>query len=263
MEERLKKVSINTNNYLRAGNSSPFLVIYSLMKNERIFLNGMKHGIPIGLAYFAVAFAIGISAKLAGLNAFQGFLASLVTYASAGEYAAFTLIKDNSLYIEMAAIILVANCRYILMSFSFSQRFKENESFLNRLLVGACITDEVYAITIARPGKIEPKFTYGAFLVAVFPWAIGTALGIIVGNLLPSYLVQALAASLYGMFIAIIIPPSKKDRKLIFVIGITYLISFFVSKMNIFMSEGIRIIVLTIGISLIFSFLFPKEEEDA
>lgn len=232
------------------------------MKSGNIFVNGMKHGIPIGLAYFAVAFSLGISAKLAGLNPFQGFLASFVTYASAGEYAAFTLIRDNSLYIEMIAIILVANCRYVLMSFSFSQRFKEDESLINRLLVGACITDEIYAITIARPGKIEPKFTYGAFLVAIFPWSIGTALGIIVGNLLPAYLVKALAASLYGMFIAIIIPPSKKDKKLLFVIGASYLISYIVTKVAINMSEGIRIIVLTISLSVIFAIMFPKEEKE-
>ena len=62
----------------------------------------MKDAIPIGLGYLAVAFSLGIAARNAGMNAFQGFLMSMLNNASAGEYAGITVIAANSPYVEMA-----------------------------------------------------------------------------------------------------------------------------------------------------------------
>ena len=85
-----------------------------------LFRRGMRDGVPIGLGYFAVAFSLGIAAKAAGLTPFQGLIASLSTNASAGEYAAFTLIATNATYLEMALMIFIANARYMLMSCALS-----------------------------------------------------------------------------------------------------------------------------------------------
>ena len=74
--------------------------------NRHILAKGFIDGIPIGLGYFAVAFSLGITARNCGLNAFQGFLASFLNNASAGEYAGFTLIKENATLIEIALITL-------------------------------------------------------------------------------------------------------------------------------------------------------------
>jgi len=43
-------------------------------ERRRVFLAGVRDGVPIGLGYLAVAFSLGIAARNAGLNAFQGFL---------------------------------------------------------------------------------------------------------------------------------------------------------------------------------------------
>ena len=86
-------------------------------------LCGIRDGIPIGLGYLAVSFSLGIAARSAGLNAFQGFLISILNNASAGEYAAFTVIAADSGLLEMALITLITNARYLLMSCSLSQRF--------------------------------------------------------------------------------------------------------------------------------------------
>ena len=52
----------------------------------------MKDGVPIALGYLAVSFSLGIPAGKAGLSPLQGFLASFLCNASAGEYAGFTMI---------------------------------------------------------------------------------------------------------------------------------------------------------------------------
>ena len=68
--------------------------------NSQAFRRGFRDGIPIGLGYLAVSFSIGIAARNIGLNAFQGFLMSLLNNASAGEYAGLTVIAANSPYID-------------------------------------------------------------------------------------------------------------------------------------------------------------------
>ncbi len=181
-------------------------------KHSTALREGIKDGIPIGLGYFAVSFSLGIAARNAGLTALQGFLASLSTNASAGEYAAFIIIAADAPYLEMVLVTLITNARYLLMSCALSQKFSPDTPLYHRLLVGYDVTDEIFGITIARPGILDPFYNYGAILVAAPAWATGTALGIIAGNLLPLRIVSALSVALYGMFIAIIIPPGRNPH---------------------------------------------------
>ena len=66
----------------------------------KIFLSGIRDGIPIALGYYAVAFSLGIIAGNVGLDAFMGFFASFFTRASAGEYAGYTLAGAQAAYIR-------------------------------------------------------------------------------------------------------------------------------------------------------------------
>lgn len=141
-------------------------------------MEGVRDGIPIGLGYFAVAFSLGIAARSAGLTPFQGFLTSILNNASAGQYAGFSMMASDGSYFEMALITLVTNARYLLMSCALSQRFAPGTPAVHRLLIGFDVTDELFGITIARPGLLNPYYTYGAIVAAAPCWATGTALGI-------------------------------------------------------------------------------------
>ncbi len=150
--------------------------------NAQVFRKGMKDAIPIGLGYLAVAFSLGIAARNAGMNAFQGFLMSMLNNASAGEYAGITVIAANSPYVEMAIVTLITNARYLLMSCAMGQRL--TRTFLRTSSAhGFDITDELFGIAIARPGYLHPWYTYGAMTV-IPGWAVGTALGVTAGNML-------------------------------------------------------------------------------
>ena len=181
-------------------------------RNINAFKNGICDGFPIALGYFAVAFSLGIVARKAGLNPFQGFLSSILNHASAGEYAEFTVIMANASYFEMAFVILVTNIRYLLMSCALSQRFAPDIPLFHRLFVGFGITDEIFGISIARAGMLNPWYNYGAMAIALPCWAAGTAMGIVAGNILPVSAVSALSVALYGMFLAVIIPASRTDK---------------------------------------------------
>ena len=231
---------------------------------KHVFVEGLRDGLPIGLGYFAVAFSLGIVAQSAGLNAVQGFIASFFNVASAGEYALFTSIKAGVTYAEVAIITLVVNARYLLMSCALSQKFDPNTSLIHRFFVGFGVTDEIFGITIARPGYINPVYNYGAIAISVPLWSLGTALGIIAGNFLPARIVSALSVALYGMFIAIIIPPAKKNLIIAIAVVVSFISSYICGIIPIVkdLSGGTRTIILTILISSIIAIIKPVEEEN-
>ena len=229
--------------------------------SKKTFCEGMRDGVPIALGYFAVSFSLGIAARRAGFTPFQGFLVSLLNNASAGEYAAFAIIMANATYLEVAVITLIANARYLLMSCALAQRFAPGTPFWHRLVIGYDVTDELFGITIARPGSLNPYYTYGAIVLAAPAWATGTALGIIAGNLLPLRAVSALSVALYGMFL---IPPARKSKVVAALVAISFALSFVCNYLPGIsaLSEGTRTIVLTVAISSAAAVLFPVNQDE-
>ena len=233
---------------------------------KTIILSGMRDGFPIGLGYFAVSFSLGIIAGKAGLNAIEGFISSLFTRASAGEYGGYSVILADASYYEMILICMITNLRYLLMNTALSQKFSASTSLIKRILVAACCTDEIFGISIAYEGDIAPSYVYAATAVAGPMWATGTALGIVAGNVLSTKLVSALSVALYGMFIAIIIPVGKKDKAVLVAIIISFLLSYACSYMPYIsqISSGMRTIILTIVIAAVAAIIHPvAETEDA
>ena len=233
-------------------------------KNKNAFADGIKDGIPIAAGYFAVAFSLGIVAKKAGLNPFQGFLSSFLNHASAGEYAEFTVIMADAPYFEMAFVILITNMRYLLMSCALSQKFHPGTSIVHRFFTGFGITDEIFGISIARAGVLNPYYNYGAMAIALPGWSMGTALGIVAGNVLPASAVSALSVALYGMFVAIIVPAAKRDKIVAGVVIVSFLASFAVSRIGLFshMSDSMKISLLTVVIAGLAAAFFPVNEDD-
>lgn len=227
------------------------------------FLEGMRDAVPIGLGYFAISFSLGIAARNAGLTAFQGFLASLFNNASAGEYAAFTLIQENGTYLEMFIITLIANARYLLMSSALSQKISPKMPFFHRFFIAFDVTDEIFGISVLRKGYLTPAYSYGAFSVALPAWSSGTALGVIIGNILPFNVVSALSVALYGMFLAVIIPAAKKDKAVSVFVLIGFILSYALSVLPFIkdISSGTRTIILTVIISALAALICPKKEE--
>ena len=232
--------------------------------NKRAYLDGLRDGLPIGLGYLAVSFSLGIAAGNAGLNAFQSMLASLLCNASAGEYAGFTLIAAHATYIEVALMTLVANARYLLMSCALSQRFSPDTKLRHRVFMSFHVTDELFAIAIARPGYLNPFYSYGAVTVAAPLWAIGTALGTLAGNLLPLRVVSAFSVALYGMFLAVIIPPARTNKIIAGLIAICFALSAAATYLPVVrdIPEGTRTIILTVVIAAAAALIFPKKEEE-
>lgn len=227
------------------------------------FIKGAKHGLPIGVGYFAVSFSLGITARNAGLTAFQGLIISLLNNASAGEYAGISAIRTQAPYLELVFLILITNARYFLMSCALSQRLAPETPWYHRMMIGFDITDEIFGIGISHPYPLPPAYMYGGFSTTIPMWALGTMFGVIAGNVLPAVAVTALSAAIYGMFIAVVIPPGRKDRTLLVLVAISFAVSALVSLIPVFaaMSESLRIILLTLLISGAAALIRPISDE--
>ena len=228
-----------------------------------VFMEGVHDGVPIALGYFVVAFTLGILAKTAGLSAWQGFVTSAVNIASAGEYAGFTVIAAQAPYLEIAMLTLVANARYFLMAAALAQRFAPDTPLLHRLAVSFGVTDEVFGITVARGGMVQPYYNYGALAISVPAWSAGTSAGILAGGILPAAAVSALSVALYGMFVWVILPPAKKSRPIAGMVLASFLLSLAATyaPLTSELSGGTRTIILTLLIAGVGAALFPVHEE--
>ncbi|MGI6120275.1 MAG: AzlC family ABC transporter permease [Desulfosporosinus sp.] len=236
------------------------------MERNRIwFVKGIRDGIPISLGYLAVSFTLGIAAKNAGLTSFQATWMSATNLTSAGQFAALGLITIGVPYIEMAIAQLIINLRYCLMSFSLSQKLDSEVPFFHRLLVAYGVTDEIFGVSMHVAGKLNPFYTYGLICIAAPGWTMGTLLGVISGSILPAGIISALSVALYGMFIAIIIPPTRTDKIIAGLVMVSMAASFLFTYLPLIskISAGFRIIILTVVIAGIAAVLFPLKGENA
>ena len=151
------------------------------------FVRGLRDGIPICMGYFAVSFALGITARGIGMNALQAGLMSMGMVASAGEFAAIVLIASHAGVFEMITTCIVVNMRYFLMSCSLSQKLSPDLPFYHRFMLPYCITDEIFGLSSAVKGYLDPKYTYGMTIVSVAGWTTGTVLGVLLGNIMPAW----------------------------------------------------------------------------
>lgn len=232
------------------------------MQNKKHYLLGLKDGTPIALGYFAVGFTLGIAAKSMGLTAFQAGLMSFTMHASAGEFAVLTVIAGQAGYLSMIITQLVINMRYFLMSCSLSQKIDKDTSLPKRLIMSYFVTDEIFGISTAVKGPLNPFYNFGAATIASPGWILGTVLGAAIGNILPASLASALSVALYGMFLAVVIPPSKQDKTIAAVVILSMIGSLGFTLMPVVrdFAASTRIIILTIVIASIAAIVRPVDD---
>ena len=228
------------------------------------FLRGITHGIPICLGYLSVSFGFGILAVKAGLSVFQAAAISATNLTSAGQKAGLDVIAAGGAIIEMILLQLTINIRYSLMALSLSQKLDKSFTTPHRFLASYGITDEIFAVCSAQKEPITPAYMYGMIFIAGLGWIVGTALGAAAGELLPAAVSTAMEIVLYGMFIAIVIPPAKKQHGVLFAAVIAAALSIMFKYAVPALSEGFAMIISAVVSALLTALIFPiKEEEEA
>ena len=223
---------------------------------------GIRDGIPIAVGYFSVSFTFGMMAVQSGISPFHAVLISLLNLTSAGQFAGLTVIVSNASLMEMALTQLVVNIRYALMSVSLSQKLDDSVKMRSRLLIAYGITDEIFAVASSKPGTVGAKYLYGLILLPVLGWVGGTLAGAVASTLLPATVISALGVALYGMFIAIVVPPAKehKEVRTVVLIALALSCAFYYLPVLRQVSSGFMIIICTVAAAAVGAVLFPLKE---
>ncbi len=223
---------------------------------------GLKDGLPIGLGYLSVSFAFGVQASILGIPFFMSVLMSMTNLTSAGQLAGLTVIAAAGSILEIILTQLIINARYFLMSITLAQKIDGSFSFKHRLLCSAFITDEIFAVASSKTTPVNKKYFYGLIILPYFGWALGTLLGALAGGALPTFITNALGIALYAMFIAIIVPPSIKERGVLISVAIGAILSVMLFYIPIFSAipQGISVIISALVSALVCAWLFPKKD---
>ena len=231
--------------------------------NWNEFRKGVRTGIPVGLGYFSVSFGFGAMAIAQGLNALNATLISATNLTSAGQFAGLTLIVAMGTLWEMVMTQVVINSRYSLMSLALSQRMGQQIGFFPRLFIAFFNTDEIFALAMARPEPLTVPFMLGLGTLPFFGWTGGTLLGALAGSVLPADIRAALGVMLYGMFIAIVVPPAKQEKPVLITVLLALILSCLFAWVPVLkvVSAGISIVSCTVAAAAIAAMLFPIPEE--
>ena len=229
------------------------------------FLDGIKKSIPIFLGYFAVSFTFGIYCNNMGITPIISFVMSLTELSSAGEFGGVELINKNALYAEIAAVVLIINLRYVLMSISLATHLDKDTKLYQKLVFGFGITDEIYALAIKEKKAITAKFMFGMMILPIVGWSVGTLLGTLSSKIVPTSVSTCFNLALYVMFICVIFPDAKKSYKVLICIGVSALIScllYYIPFLNEHISLGFKLIIATITACTLMALLFPQEKKE-
>ena len=233
--------------------------------NWNEYRKGVQTGVPVGLGYFSVSFGFGAMAIAQGLKALDATLISATNLTSAGQFAGLTLIVAMGTLWEMIITQIVINSRYSLMSIALAQRMGERIGFFPRLLIAFFNTDEIFALAMARREPLTLPFLLGLGTLPFFGWTGGTLLGAMAGSVLPADIRAALGVMLYGMFIAIVVPPAKQERSVLVTVILALICSGCFSWVPALrgVSAGISIVICTVAAAAVAAVLFPIPEEEA
>lgn len=232
------------------------------MKNQQ-FTQGIKDGIPICLGYFSVSTAFGLAAVLKGLPAWSAIIISLTNLTSAGQFAGAGILAAGGSFFELAVTTLIINVRYFLMSLSVSQKSSGDMTLAQRFAVSFGITDEIFAVSMQHKGELTAHYMAGLILTPVIGWTMGTVVGAVATSFMPPLLSSAMGVALYGMFIAIMIPPARENKSILITIILAIMVSCGFKYLPLLkhVSSGWSIIITTVLVGAIAATLFPVEAQ--
>ena len=228
------------------------------------FRQGLIDGVPIALGYISVSFGFGILCVKGGFSALTAVLISLTNVTSAGQLAGLGIMIAAGSLMEIIVTEFVINMRYALMSISLTQKLDASFTTPRRMVCAFAMTDEIFAVASSKDGTIGAKYFYGLMLLPVAGWVAGTALGALAGGILPESITNAMGIALYGMFLAIILPPATKSRAVALCVAIAAALSIILNVVPLFSAipSGFAIVICAVVSGAVVSWLFPVADEE-
>lgn len=224
---------------------------------QRGFSAGLKAGVSIAIGYFPVALTFGLLAKTTGLSLVEATAMSIFVFAGAAQYISLSLITAG---VAPAVIILntfIVNIRHFLMTASLNEKMQPDARW-KKALYAFGITDESFSVlAIQKEDNLRTTFAAGVIAISYGSWVVFTALGHLIGANLPEFLQAAMSIALYAMFVGLLVPSMRGNRKVVSLAVIAALLNSFFFFTG-WLSTGWAILVSTLVSAIIIELIASK-----
>lgn len=222
------------------------------------FRQGVLAGIPIAIGYIPISVAFGVVAKQTGIPLIQSVLMSSLVFAGASQFMAVNMLAQGSGVIEIILATFVLNFRQFIMSLSLMNILEETTGIWKSIL-SLGITDEIFAVASLQKEKANHLFLAGLTITAYAAWVIGTILGGLLSNVIPTSISSDMSIALYAMFIGLLVPAIRGTWKIGLVAAISMLLN---SMFGMFISNGWSIVFATLLGGLIGAIFIRGDKND-
>ncbi len=222
------------------------------------FSKGLRAGLSIAIGYFPIALTFGLLAKTTGLSMWEATAMSIFVFAGAAQYISLTLISSGVDPILIVLNTFVVNIRHFLMTASLNEKMQPEKRW-KKAIYAFGVTDETFSVLATRKEeKIRTPFAAGVILIAYGSWVVFTALGHVIGANLPEFLQAAMSIALYAMFVGLLVPSMKGNRKVIWLATFGALIHSALYWSGL-LSTGWAILVATLGSAILVEIIFTRK----
>ena len=224
---------------------------------QRGFSAGLKAGSSIAIGYFPIALTFGLLAKTTGLSLWEATAMSIFVFAGAAQYISLSLIAAG---VAPAVIIIntfIVNIRHFLMTASLNEKMQPDARW-KKALYAFGVTDESFSVlAIQKEDKVRTTFAAGVIAISYGSWVVFTALGHLIGANLPAFLQAAMSIALYAMFVGLLVPSMRGNRK---VVSLAVIAALFNSLFYFtgWLSTGWAILVSTLASAIIIEIISSK-----
>ncbi|QFF98221.1 branched-chain amino acid ABC transporter permease [Psychrobacillus glaciei] len=225
--------------------------------NNNSFVKGLRAGISIAIGYFPVALTFGLLAKTTGLSIVEATAMSIFVFAGASQYMSLTLIANGVDPILIVLNTFVLNIRHFLMTAALNEKMHSEKRWVKGIYAFG-ITDESFSVLATqKEDKVRTSFAFGVALIGYSSWVLFTAIGHIIGANLPAFLQAAMSIALYAMFVGLLVPSMRGNRKVV-------LLALFAASINGFfywtglLSTGWAILVATLASSIVVEIIYAR-----
>lgn len=232
-----------------------------MAKDSKIKYNckdGIIDGLPIVIGFVPIAMAFGILSKTTGITMIDSILFSAIVFAGASQFIALNLLLLGAGIGEIVLTTLLVNFRHFLMGASLATRMTKDMKRWSPLIAFG-ITDEIFSVASFKEGTITKEYIISLEFVAYFAWVSGTALGYLVGGILPEVVKISMGVALYAMFAAILIPEIKKSSKAFILACLSGIINT-LCKYLFNLPQGWSIVISIVLVSFLGLYLFKEKE---
>lgn len=228
------------------------------------FLKGLRAGAPIAVGYLPSAMAFGILARTAGLTECETIFMSCVVYAGASQFVAVNLYMLGAALPEIVLATLVLNMRLIMMSSAISKKMLPGIGRLAKMWIGFELTDESFSVLAMRTeDKLSADFQIGVNFLGHWTWTLGSLIGWLGTSILPNSVQDSMGIAIYALFIGLLIPSIRRNRKGLIVAAAAMALSAFIKWtpcLNAMLNRGFAIMLAAGAAALFGAIAAPVSE---